>query len=83
MIRSKDHDCVYCDEALRDFADAVEHHSREHSSQRFNPLWYSEPGDWEESDVDDIDEVETMRMENSPGKTPLEALRALWRKLRP
>jgi hypothetical protein len=49
--------CKHCGDDLDSFADAVEHHDTEHQNQRFDPLWYSEPDDWEESDAEDIYEI--------------------------
>jgi len=49
--------CKHCGVDLTSFAEAVEHHHAEHQNQRFDPLWYTDPEDWESSDAEDIDEI--------------------------
>lgn len=52
--------CVYCHTELKDFAEAVEHHDEIHSSERFNPGWYSESTDWNKTSLNHIDELKDL-----------------------
>lgn len=39
-------ECKHCGEPLDGLIGAVEHHSDEHESERFDPMWYSDPDEW-------------------------------------